>query len=537
MSRMKGTTSLRPKAGRLIKCQLTRKWLAVPLAFAMISVVTACATAQNAGTLAGSGATNTAIPTSSPSQVPTATTTSSPTATSTPTPELPSHGPYLIYTYSVAGSTVQIVETGAEGKGHAVINLPEGGYIRNIQDSLSPDGVWLAYFTGSDDEPYDLALHVMSLPDGSELHPIPLISASHEQQLSVIATALPTLIPGFEGNSADVPDWRGPIDSTFRTGIMSLAWSPVGDKLAFVAQIDGPSSDVYVLDANTGSLNRLSDDLLNSGYLSWSPDGRWVVYRNFVPDAVYDYNGFLFASRSDTNSPAHPASLYPAYWWTILGWISDEQVLITGSGDTGPYYNLFALNVRTRKKTILWPDVYEAFAIDRNRKEIALSAAPSAYDFADPSPHLGDGLYLISFDGRRRKISDAIYWVLDSIGESSARFVGHDGEEVLLVNDDGSTAPISDWPLAQLSASPDGAWFVLYADLGIELFDEKGQQAKILTQDPVSNVSWQPDSKGLFFTSRGQLFRASVPGGILTLVDDCDGGQCWIGSGMSTWRP
>jgi hypothetical protein len=405
----------------------------------------------------------------------------------------------------------------------------------DLQDSFSSNGKWFTYFTGSSSEPYDLALHVQNLADGRILPPIRLVSDSHIEELSVLATALPTVVPGFETDHPDVPDWRGPIESTFRTGITSLAWSPVDNRLAFVAQIDGPSSDVYVLDPETETTTRLSDDLLNSGYILWSPDGEWVLYRNLVPDAVYDYNGFLYVAQS--MPPSRPTSLYPRFWWSVLGWVDDQHVLITGSGDTGPLHGLFALNITSGRSTALWPDIYEAYAIDPRKKDIAVSAVTSGYDFADPSPHVQDGLYLVSFDGSARKISDTVFWALYSIGGSSPRFVGLDGEKILAINDDGTAVPISDLAFARLALSPDEAWFVLYGDSGVELFNRSDLTGTFFTNEPVRDLTWQPDSNGLFFTSQDQLFRMSVPDGKISLVQRCDPGGCWVGEGMSTWLP
>ena len=62
----------------------------------------------------------------------------------------------------------------ADGSGRKQFQLPNDGYIiRDLEQAVSPDGKWLAYFTGSVEEPYGLTLNLLNLAD-----PAPLLVAS-----------------------------------------------------------------------------------------------------------------------------------------------------------------------------------------------------------------------------------------------------------------------------------------------------------------------------------------------------------------------
>lgn len=103
-----------------------------------------------------------------PTQAPTATIfpirTLRPTQTAIPTatpyPPLKTEGPYLLFQIDFNSFTVVDVD----GRGRKQFQLPNNGKVYNLKSSISPDGKWLAYFTGSSlKEPYDLALHLFNL--------------------------------------------------------------------------------------------------------------------------------------------------------------------------------------------------------------------------------------------------------------------------------------------------------------------------------------------------------------------------------------
>ena len=62
-------------------------------------------------------------------------------------------------------------------------------------------------------------------------------------------------------------------------------WSPNGDRLAYVTGVDGRGPQIHVLWMDTGRSGPLTNLRRAPGNLSWSPDGKWLAFTMFVPDA------------------------------------------------------------------------------------------------------------------------------------------------------------------------------------------------------------------------------------------------------------
>ena len=60
-------------------------------------------------------------------------------------------------------------------------------------------------------------------------------------------------------------------------GLFSPAWSPLGNRLAFVGLKDG-ASDIYRVDLGDGTLHTVTSDVYSDTDPSWSPDGERLVF-------------------------------------------------------------------------------------------------------------------------------------------------------------------------------------------------------------------------------------------------------------------
>ncbi len=56
------------------------------------------------------------------------------------------------------------------------------------------------------------------------------------------------------------------------------AWSPDGERLAFVSARDGGNSEIYVMNADGSGQRRLTHTSRSEFFLAWSPDGDRIVY-------------------------------------------------------------------------------------------------------------------------------------------------------------------------------------------------------------------------------------------------------------------
>ena len=72
----------------------------------------------------------------------------------------------------------------------------------------------------------------------------------------------------------------------------SLSWSPDGSKIAFRTHRDG-NGEVYVMNPDGTGLTRLTNDAAEDGSPSWSPDGSKIVF-----SAQRDGNEEIYTKQS-----------------------------------------------------------------------------------------------------------------------------------------------------------------------------------------------------------------------------------------------
>jgi hypothetical protein len=142
---------------------------------------------------------------------------------------------------------------------------------RNLSDGVAPAGGNVAFASG--DNPMTperegsgpLTLNLLNVHTGNQ-KPITLLFSPEMMQ------ALQETISTGDRNDA-VEAGIAIVENSD-----TLKWSPDGRYLAFIAAIDGPSSDVYSYARESGQINRLTDGLNQAARLHWSPDSHWIVH-------------------------------------------------------------------------------------------------------------------------------------------------------------------------------------------------------------------------------------------------------------------
>lgn len=459
------------------------------------------------------------IPTTSP------TATLLPTSTPIPIFSMVERPHLIVQNYPATSLSIYT----ADGK-QSILQLPDGGKIYDLRQSLSPDGNWLAYFTGSFDLPgSETTLNLLSLKDGRTLKVSSLIAEGFPENMRPIAKELAKK-NSEPGISED--EWFEIIRSNFPFAVRAVAWSPDSRQVAFSAQIDGPSSDIYIYDLASAKIRRVVDDLDNAANVGWSPDGKWLTINNQIPGSIYT-GETLSVVRAD-GSLIHEPQNYKDFWSYGEGWFSPKYYLITGHGDGGPSMDIRVLNVENSQVVHAWPDVYYDFAFDPEHQQLLISGEPEKR--SENSEAIKIGVYLVQLDGRRKEITDGEIDNILYLGWKTAPFAGTRPGEVLLINLNGAVTKLADKD-GKLAISPDHKWLLLYNDQEIGLYKEPGQLIRSIpaTEAEAVDVLWTADSKMVWIQGK-TLYSLAIPDGDLTPVK-CSSGPCETTLSTAIWVP
>jgi Tol biopolymer transport system component len=132
--------------------------------------------------------------------------------------------------------------------------------------------------------------------------------------------------------------------------ILTLRWSPLGDKIAFCSTRSGADVDIWTVNPDGSGLTQLSNGLFDYGmgtgpepcYLSWSPDGKMIAFtgdtvRGPYPDYVYNIYT-INSDGSNANSPTQLTSCNASGtgWQTVCinpSWSPDGSNILLNDWD------------------------------------------------------------------------------------------------------------------------------------------------------------------------------------------------------------
>lgn len=471
--------------------------------------------------------------------------TPSPTATVTPYPTLSTQKPYLL---TWQGDQV-FFEYDSEGLGRKVIELPPEGYIPffpRLNSLVSPDGKWLAFYTGNiglgdTQEILPVTLNLLNIDNGEVVKIIDVVTDGYTEKLEQLAENLKELNPD-KYEPVDDFDWvLGSVESAFTWSIHSVSWSPDGHMLAFAAQIDGISSDVYLYNLDTGSVKQIESSIQNVSNINWSPDGKYVVFENSEPGAVYT-GASLYAVQPSDRVIENPKKLYGGTWLHVGTWLSPNLLLVADGTDTAGIFNLQSLDIRTGQLIPLWADSVSDYAIDPSHKIIVLNTG----EFAEPEKF---GVYFITYNGQQTKVLKGLYWAtLFFRGGEQHRFliqgVSENGTnptlslagDIIGLDMQGRPTPIArKFDYDKISISPDKAWLLMYDEKNLYLYDVDDNLAQTFPTNGVYSVIWRPDSQAIFFSDGKAVYFLSIPNGNPRLIDECEQYGCLLRD--ITWLP
>ena len=438
-------------------------------------------------------------------------------------PPLQTAGPYLVYLRG-SGAGQELVILDADGNGRMTFPSPltdasgDVSFIPPLADLVSPDGKWLAYYTGSARQASDLALNLMSLADGSTRLVTRLLSADYPGNFTEAAAELG------QDNTAES------LQEAFLAGITrSIAWSPDGRYLAFAGQMDGTSSDLYVYDSQSETVKRLSSGSEQVQWIDWSPDGERIVNGSTLWVGMgMSFN--IFATSPDGSVVKSLSNSTTG----IATWLDDHTYLEYDSENGPGDHDLRAVDILTGSARKLWNGSFQSYAVDPTNGLLAVSG------ITDPNQWTGS-LYLTRLaGGQQTRIQDGAWNVTAFVlGGRSFYAERADGSgEAYFLAADGTLTSASVMP-GRFSVAPDGSHWISVSGGRLQVYDADDNLVREMSlpvepSDNLDGMIWRVDGSGLLLgfyqgsypynISSYSLVSADVGSGKAFLVDQ----EAWM---------
>jgi WD40 repeat protein len=442
---------------------------------------------------------------------PSSPTPETPIETLTPSPTLEPDGPWLVYPAPDGGG---LRAYDVEAAITIDIHLPKPVIARDLTTGLRPNGAALYIRAGSPLNTDELAIYRVTLPEGEVTVLTPLLSILLQRR---IINEQGTR--AFDALAAvTAPD--------------GLAWSPDGRYLAFLAALDGDSSDLYIYDTLKEEIERLTGLYSQSQTPFWSPQSNWLLHQELAdiepadPAGITGRSEGVFALRVPSYDDQrtlylpHPESINEVF----LGW-ANTQTFVSYSATDGFPRSLRLVNIETGEESFVLQRYFEKTAFDPLSGTLALVLGDENAALIG----LTAGVYLLppdraAFELLRAGIWHTLSWdsggMFLASGPQGAFAFSPEGEGVLLADE------------GDLQLSPSGNWFLAWGDglttpVGLRLYQSpSGNFMQNITEKQVTRLFWQPDSQAFFLFSEGELFQVRFPGLKLNQIDtgfDADG--------------
>jgi dipeptidyl aminopeptidase/acylaminoacyl peptidase len=409
-----------------------------------------------------------------------------PAITSSPTSLNPA-GPYVLFS---AGTGIWI--TNPDGSFPTKLTELDAG-LADLHRALSPDGSRLAL--AARDE-LGFGLFLVEIPSGETQKIAQLLLLTEEDLYDAIS---PKAITSYA-----IMDYS------------NVAWQPVdGRLLAFTGAINGPTSDLYLYDTQSGEFTQLTDGPSQAISPSWSPDGDYILHYgvSWVPPfggAIVGYNridGAWAVRVSDGEVISQPKP--KGYHGNFVGWQDDSHYMIFDSDETCFSVNLRNVNVVDGKTTTVM-DYSFYYSIAQSPENMALlfsgdeGCASSA----------GEGIFLLPFgQSYPTKLTDKKAYEINWLPESGV----FQAYPEALFSSDGSTrydSPVYDKSFEPaISKNVFQAWEVIEDQQGRVEVKVPGEDWRAIMNGSVAELIWDPiNGETLVIAlNDGLLYSAAAP--------------------------
>ena len=238
--------------------------------------------------------------------------------------------------------------------------------------------------------------------------------------------------------------------------------------------------------------------------------------------------------------PLEKLPLFDAHW-TEVDWISDNLYLFYALYHEHPQFRQLVIwDAKIQQLTEIWPYTFKYHVVDMDNQTIVL-----LFEATDDPNLPQSGIYRVSTNGNYERIGNQMFFRLIA----SSQIIGKGAEKAYHIKSDNSIILIGPAlsGLSDVSSSPDKKWFF------IDDFDEGRQRFTLYSDtyqpikswtldDNLIDITWRPDSLGIFLFTRDNIYYLDIPSGEprllnieVPILDTCDSSICKLPS--FTWLP
>jgi hypothetical protein len=405
--------------------------------------------------------------------------------------QLSENGPWFVYR-NIDGYLIAI---NSDGSSRILVSnekqpddlVQMNGIYKTFMSPSSSDGL-IAYRSVKGES--NVQLTILQLPDQNRVNSFTLLSGENEQEALGIQP-YPT------------QNLLAVVDNTPK-------WSPSGKYLAFIAALDGPTSDLYLYNVSSNTVTRITNDPDQVGEIHWSPDGSLIYYESILGfNSVHPGGRKTLATWSASVDGSNEIKLldFPysnsgiGAYQDFLGWISDDGFVIniTCFFDIS-IRRVLVVNAINGDYDELPYVGYQDIALDPNTGTMMFSILQEGYRIANLKP----GLYIGTVSGEeplliRDDPAEFVYWLSDI-----SKFILCSYDELSIASSDGSIVVILEDRCELPYPSPDGQFIGLRDENEISIHTLAGDvvqeiPASTISVDYPNDLYWLPDSSGYFF--------------------------------------
>ena len=273
--------------------------------------------------------------------------------------------------WMIIGSTDGLWAANPDGSGMQKL-VAGDQWQSDFSRAIQPKGNLVVLITSGADQYHQLALNLLSMPDGSL------------QKITDLSNSQSEPAPGEGPGSAAMEAMRAISEQS------SYAWSPDGTRLAFIGAMDGTSADVYLYDLNSGSITRVSTDPSQDFWPSWSPDGNSLLFFSadgFGTGAGLVMNGAWSAEGDGSNVTLlyRPTSSGEE----MVGWRDNQTAVLESWSPVDGLSHLRLYDLKTMQMTSIQEGPVSAAVADAGN--LVPSTDPGALLFGQET-----GLFILS---------------------------------------------------------------------------------------------------------------------------------------------